>query len=381
MSHLESESMTIKRLEVALKKKNWQLLEYGISKAFELIKSETQILQPQQWANIAKKAESLNPPDELVKQLGEIVEHIISISNYEPSFEDESSLEQIKVVEPALKHVDITTHVRKVIPNSGSFAIVVDSYTSNDDTNTVFNFNHALNKCLIKEVDKIDIELMNNLAKLVKNSHKRCEELEGINKFITSCNQPGSIITTGLNVEVIKILCRFNIDYTHENLMKPETANFWKLYPLAGLPSVFHCKTCNTRIFIEKAGNIVLTACPNCSGMSYPALYNVDTPGFQIHPAVWYTAYNALADANNWLLVLQSDMSNKKMVLKLIMDVYSKSNNLKNVYIVSNNTQVGEFWKNRLEKTNSKVAVGPVYFSVDLFLKNTMKLSDINAST
>lgn len=381
MSHLESESMTLKRLEVALKKKNWQLLEYGISKAFELINSGIQIIHIQEWAKLGERAKSMDSSEPLMNQLSEITDRIIQNSNPMPDSETIKAIERNEITSINPVQIDTIKQVKKIISPNSSFAVVIDSIISNDDSNTVFKLHNAFNMPSIKDDNKIEIELLNNLAKLVKSSNRSYEELEGFDKFITSCGRAGTIITTGYNVEVIKILNKCKIDYALENLKKPETNDFWKLYPLAGLSSTFYCISCNTKVFIEKSGNITLAACPNCSSMCYPLLYNVDTPGHQSHPALWYTAYNSLTEANNWLLILQSDMSNKRLALKLIMDAYNKSNNLHNIHIVSSNTKIADYWKNKLGKVSSKATVGAVYFNVDLFLKNNTKISEVVACT
>lgn len=381
MSHLESESMTLKRLEVALKKKNWQLLEYGISKAFELINSGIHISHLQEWAYLGEKAKSINSSEPLINQLSEITDRIIQNSNPIPDSEAINTMGQGEITTINPIQSDVIRQAKKIISPGSSFAVVIDSLISKEEATAAFNLNNTLNKQPINNDSKIEIELLSNLAKLVKNSNRPYEELEGFDKFITSCNRAGTIITTGYNVEIIKILNKCKIDYALESLKKPETNDFWKLYPLAGLSSIFYCISCNTRVFIEKSGNITLAACPNCSCMCYPLLYNIDTPGYQSHPTLWYTAYNALIEANNWLLVLQSDMSNKRFALKLIMDAYNKSNNLHNIHIVSSNAKIADYWKNKLEKVSSNANIGAVYFNVDLFLKNNTKLSEVISCT
>jgi hypothetical protein len=372
MSYTESESMALKRLKVALKRSDWQLFEYGLTRTNELISSGAQMTEIQEWYRMYENSKAENIPQDLQKILGQIVESIApeqSTQQRTPTSFTQPASETQKLT-PA-KSITST----KIKTADTPFTVFYNSEISQDHFKTLTNLRLFLDNATINPDTQISTTLLSELSVLIHSLDKPNKELDGIEEFFKAYNNSGIIITTGIDSELINILEKNDIDYSIDNVKKPSSNKYWKIYPLGGLTSIFYCPSCKTRSYYHNEYNTVLATCNKCGKAAYPDIYitNIDNPTG--NPKTWYMSYEALANAGNWLLLSPPNVNQKTLSNHLLTESCGKAL-ANNVYIVSINSEIGGGWRNKIEETVSNCNVAPVCFNVEILFNNYIKLPD-----
>lgn len=372
MTYAESESMALKRLKVALKRKDWQMFDYGLTKIVELLNSGTTISEIQEWYKILDIAKSEKIPDDLLQKLSKTIESVLtptSTTHLATSASAETTINPVKYPSPKM------ASLAKARNPETSFVVYLDNLTTLDQITIVQKLRHNLNKMSLEPDVKLDLSLLSELSKLLKSLDKPYQELNGLETFLSSYPEPGVIITTSYDSEIIKILNRYNIDYSIDDIKKATTDHSWKIYPLGGLTSIYWCPTCNTRTFYQNSSYTVVSICKKCSSAAYPDLYPIASNNPSANPKLWYLAYEALINSANWLLISPPNINEKQVISQLISEACNQAI-IDNAYIVSNKSEIGTWWRNRLEETISNCNVAPVCFNVEILLNNYIKLPE-----
>lgn len=373
MTYAESESMALKRLKVALKRKDWQMFDYGLSRMVDLLNSGTKVSELQEWYKILDLAKTEKAPEDLAKKLAQIMESILAPPPAMPQAPTDSATTKTTVT-TKFTPPKIAPSAKVRTPDI-PFVICIDSITSTEQTNIIQKLRHNLNKIALEQDTKLDSGFLTELSKLLKSLDKSNQELNGLETFLNSYPEPGAIITTNLDSEVIKILNKFNIDYSIDDVKKSSTDRAWKIYPLGGLTSIFWCPSCNTRSFYPNSSNTVVSVCKKCSSAAYPDLYPIASNNPQANPKLWYRAYETLINSASWLLISPPNINEKQAIAQLISEACNQAI-IDNAYIVSNKSEVGTWWRNQLEENISNCNVAPVCFNVEILLNNYIKIPE-----
>ena len=406
MAYAESESMALKRLKVALKRKDWQFFEYGISRTNEMINSGTKISEIQQWYELLDTAKKENAPEAEIIKLSTIIEGILTPAQSnlhetkattEPEHQemlDERPVPSINVEvldyhnipdlvntytetitneEPDIYIADNQFTTESYTPMYVSSETIVDSTNeslltnieskkipltifinkniSSDQTKLIDSIRYDINK-LGNENDKnTDFKFLSTLSNLLVTLPREEEEIESLIKLLKTCPEPGVIITSCYSSTLTKLLLENNIDFSIDKVKEPQTTNYWKIYPLRGSSSIFWCPKCKNKTFYNNDEKTLVTTCNKCSEPAYPDLYSINANNPQTGPKSWYHAYAALTNSRNWLLVSPPKNTENEIIHDLISTALSNTE-LKQAYIVSNDSKTRDHWNNNFNKTN-----------------------------
>lgn len=372
MAYAESESMAIKRLKVALKRKDWQMFEYGLSRTIDLLSSGTNITEIQEWYKILDNAKAENAPEEPLKKLASIIESILTPGSAPsaPSDSSTKSSDTIKFTQPK-----ISAPMSIVKAPDIPFVIFLNGYINEEQTKIVEKLRYKMLQMSVEPEIKIEPDFLSGLSTLIAELDGSNQELNGLEELLNKYPKPGIIITTGYDSEIIKILKKNEINYSIEGVKKPSSDKHWKVYPLAGMSSIFWCPACNSKSFYHNFSQTVIATCKKCSAPAYPDLHLINTSHTQVNPKLWYMTYKILVNSANWLLISPPDASDNKPVSQLLLEACDKAV-IENAFIVSNKSEIGTWWRNKLEETNSNANVAPVCFNVEILYNNYIKIPE-----
>ncbi|MGD9580019.1 MAG: hypothetical protein AB7V50_01485 [Vampirovibrionia bacterium] len=409
MTYAESESMALKRLKVALKRKDWQFFDYGITRTHELIKSGTKISEIQQWYELLDTAKKENVPPEHTDKLSSIINNILTpaqtsqkdsepVLTAEPSYithrieptsinieeiEQESIIEEepeeIVFSEPEpeeepedyteqTSYIEENTEInfeessvneviqpeiisKPVIKRKNPLTIFINKEISSDQTIIIDTIKYYISK-LNFEYDQVkDLNFLSTLSNLLNKIEK--EEIGSLIKLIRNCNEPGVIITTSYSSQLTNLLTENDIDFEIEGIKEAKTDNYWKIHPLRGLTSIFWCPKCKNKTFYNNDDKTITTICSNCNEPAYPDLYAINSTTPDTNPREWYHSYQILTNSDSWLLVSPPKNTENKIIYDLLATASSNCK-LKYTYIVSNDSKTREHWEATLNETESQ---------------------------
>ena len=406
MAYAESESMALKRLKVALKRKDWQFFEYGISRTNEMINSGTKISEIQQWYELLDTAKKENAPEAEIIKLSTIIEGILTPAqsnihetkattepeHYEmleeqpvPSIEIEvldyhntpdsvnTYTETITQEEPNIYNannqfttenytsmyapsetiIDSTNEslLTKIESKKIPLTIFINKNISSDQTKLIDSIRYDINKLGNESAEHIDFKFLSTLSNLFVNIKKEEEEIENLIKLMKTCNEPGIIITSSYSSTLTNLLAENNIDFCIDKVKEPQTTSYWKIYPLRGSSSIFWCPKCKNKTFYNNDEKTLVTTCNKCYEPAYPDLYAINSNNPQTEAKSWYHAYAALSNSENWLLVSPPKNTENEIIYDLISTALSNTK-LNLAYIVSNDSKTRDHWNNNFNKTN-----------------------------
>ena len=372
MAYAESESMALKRLKVALKRKDWQMFEYGLSRTLDLLNSGTKISEIQEWYKILDSAKAEKIPEEQKQKLSSIIESILSPTGSPVTQSDSGT---ITTDTPAYKQKQISPQISLVKAADIPFILYINSIITPEQANAVRKIRHCLDKISVDPDSKIDSDFLPTLTNLLSSLKPNLQELNGLEDFLKSYKDSGVIITTGYDSEIINILERNELNYSIEGIKKCTAEKHWKIYTLGGLSSIYWCPKCGTHSFYINNEHAAVAVCSKCSQPAYPDLQIIDSYNPQVNPKLWYKSYQALTNSANWLLISPPNASEKEPISQLVLEACHHSI-IQNAYIVSNKSEIGTWWRNKLEETNTNANVAPVCFNVEILFNNYIKLPE-----
>lgn len=370
MSYTESESMAIKRLKVALKRQDWEMYEYGIIRTLELINSGIIISEIHEWHKVLEESKAEKAPTDLIGKLKTLIEAILAEKQeYAKSYEYKS---QPEIVQP----IDVNQEAKpKIITPNIPLTIFIDKIINIYETKAIKKMRDYLNRLSFEPDTKIDSSLLNEIAELIYKSEKDSAELKGLGELLKSYPGPGVIVTSSYSNEIITILKQNHIDFYIEGIHKPSSDTYWTVYPLAGLTSIFYCPACKTKSFYPEQIKSVLTTCNNCHSAAYADLYPVDTVEVLVNPRTWYLAYQALTSSTNWMLVSPPGVTEKPSIYNLLHEA-SLNTATSNTFIITESTELGNWWKNKIQENISGCNVTQPCFNIEIALKNYINTSN-----
>ena len=195
----ESESMTVKRISVALKKRDWELLREGISKTQEKYN------QGCAWENLAEWQELLtlgkieNMPQDLWNYFSGLINNILESCKTEV-FEENST--EVPLYCEEQKEFEVQ---KQSFPK---LAIFYNKQTEPAYASAIKKHKITLNNLIYDHVKYApEPGWFEELSKLINNLDKPISEISALLSLINLSKKAGSIITTGTGLRFSKKSC------------------------------------------------------------------------------------------------------------------------------------------------------------------------------
>ena len=421
----ETETMTIKRIEVAIKKRDWSLLSEGLVKIREKFEINHRWEHNEQWRELLLQAEEAKLPDELWRSFCSTVSKILGddvfttpqeeqrkqisfdkkvfTSSYQhpSSIAEEGLKEQLK--ERQLSFSEPNKKEEIVISTSFSGEEKSQEFVKSDFSENAFKDNVAI--FYNEDVENSDIDLIsayrNGLNLILDKKSNEYFPLktwfESLSYLVSSLNKPntqmieflnaiknvkvnGSIISAGYSSSVIQTMLKLGINFNISGFKESDKSeNYFKYIPLGGVVNSYVCSSCGSKSL--KTGShfdAVIGCCKKCAGMIYPDIYDINSCYSTSSPKFWYTALNSLLNSKVWVLI-NPPYQSKLQVEDFLAYAISIASNLQRVYIISK-AEIGSHWKYQIEENHSSVKVNDQYSSVSMFIEDFNSI-ELNKTT
>lgn len=381
----ESETMTIKRLEVALRKEDWQLLKDGAYKLHEKFHSGHNFEYIDDLKQILYTVESSSskiPPDITDILKATIKEIVVKYSDDElPSFspsvtqtqetavnnyEEELNLfypkddvqEEVQI--PAVQEnlfsepaVENTFEAAQQMPApslySGGARLKDEVVLYYDDAETKIDFaeikeyRNNLNYLFSKNPQTTDFAILRVIAWINQNINLPIVGMDEVLSAMANIEGKVSLLTTSQSANIIKVLEANNIDFMIPFVKKAKNEeNFYDLIPMLGLSNIFVCSSCNNR-FLSHCDTLSVQ-CPHCSSSAFPDLYAINSYNPDCNPIFWHRAFARLVKARVWVLINPPLDQDKEIVFDLLKTAYAASLP-ERIYVHSGDSDKREFYK------------------------------------
>lgn len=415
----ESETMTIKRLEVALRKEDWQLLKDGAYKLhekfhsghkFEYIDDLKQVLYtvesnaskiPPDITDILratikeiivkysddevpflKQEDPSNPPSgHLISHEEELnllypreeetinpprQESLFSENTMQNTFEAAQQMAQASQGEiqtyssPSL-HNDSSSSFGDSIRLKDEVALFYDDTETKIDFSEIKDYRNNLNYLFSKNPQTTDFAILRVIAWINQNVNLPIVGMDEVLSAMANIEGKVSLLTTSQSANIIKALESNNIDYMIPFVKKAKNEeNFYDLIPMLGLSNIFVCSSCNNR-FLSHADALSLQ-CPHCSSSAFPDLYAINSYNPDCNPIYWHRAFARLVKARVWVLINPPLDQDKEIVFDLLKTAYSASLP-ERIYIHSADSDKREFYKRAFININPQCDIKAHYAS------------------
>lgn len=334
----ESESMAIKRLTVALNKRNWELFDQGIKKIEEMFLTGQNWIDTVGWQELTNLAESDYIPPNLWEKFSKLATDILKSID---SRADETTL-------PAYK----TEQNRTNGLYNNQIAIFYNQVTEPIYSASIKKHRVTLNNLMYNNTKYTpEPKWFEDLTRLINNLDKPNTELTGFLSLISMCKNPGTIVTSSYDSNIIKNFVKSNIEFFIPDIkISANQENSWEILPLGGLSCCYICTNCKHRTMKTGFTNrTIVGSCSRCSNASYPDVYDISEEKPEVNPKIWYQSFNKLCQSKIWVLINPPAYNEQPTIRELIKDAALLSKT-EEIFIVSPGNEVGKWWKTVLGK-------------------------------
>lgn len=412
----ETETMTLKRIEVAIKKRDWTLLSEGLVKIREKFDINHKWEHYEQWRELLLQAEEAKLPEELWRSFCSIVSKILGSDvivmpeeqstqvsldqrerTFSSAFQKQSSLsenvkkqidgqQQLSFNKPEKKEeIIISTSfpvkeelkepirmINNSVGNSlnDSIAIFYNEDIDANELNLISSYRSELNLIIDKNSGYFPQKSwFDNLSYLVNFLNKPNAQMIELLQGIKDIQVRGSIISAGYSPSVVQTMLKLGISFSIPGFKESDKFEHgFKYIPLSGLVNSYICPACGSKSL--KTGShfdVVIGCCKKCAGMMYPDIYDINSSLASSSPKVWYTAFHSLVNSKVWVL-LNPPYHVKTQVEDFLSYSINEASILKAVYIISKSLESSSYWKHLIEEKNPSVIVKNNYQSVSSFM-------------
>ena len=432
----ESESMTIKRLEVALRKKDMQLLKDGAYKLhekfhtghrFEFISELEQILKYVQEHDIAQEIKEILCPtieeilapdstnlniqnnasqmsqeqtqpdtsaacgqeiqsnaiikDEDIKLQGRAYEeYMASLTQKEPVMFEESFAENehqnLNTTEPFEK---IKTPA--IEPKADNILLFYDDNSADINYNEIKNYRNRLNNLFSMHNSEDDYSLLREIAALNNIVDTKIYDIDKVFAMLKTSKSNVSFVTTSQSQELTKILCdkkiNFEIPYVQKIAQEENNSASFSFIPMLGLSNIFVCSHCNLRsLKTDFCTKTLSVQCPNCDSAAFPDLYAINSYNPDCNPIFWHRAFGAFVKSKIWIIINPPLDENKEVIFDFVKTACECSTPDK-IYLFSKENDKKEFYINMLAKMLPSAAIRTDFSNMEqlcaLYIREQMR--------
>ena len=378
----ESESMTIKRLEVAIRKKDMNLLKDGAYKLHEKFHTGHRFEFLSELEQILEYVKTSDIPLEVTEILCPTIEEILNSGNIqdEPQTQIELRDEDIKLQgeayenymaqqgmqieekdpEPKLSEIQDFEHFQNVQPvqtfkevpvEEDKILLFYDDNSQDINYNEIKNYRNRLNMLFASQNNQDDYNLLKEIAVLNNLVDTKILDVDKALNMLKTLKSDVSFVTTSQSQELTKILVEKEINFDIPFVKKinnntNETRNKFDFIPMLGLSNIFVCSNCNSRSLKTDFSTKTLSVqCPNCDSAAFPDLYAINSYNPDCNPIFWQRAFRAFVQSNIWIIINPPLDENKEIIFDFIKTV-SECSKPKRVYLFSKENDKREFYKN-----------------------------------
>ncbi|MDD3013339.1 MAG: hypothetical protein PHC34_06510 [Candidatus Gastranaerophilales bacterium] len=332
----EQEPMAIKRIEVALKKRDWTLFKQGIIKISSMHESGVRWSDTDGWLELMNQAESDYIPPDLWEEFSGLTKSIIE------SIDDETINNPLPVYE------EVTEETLPV--SQDKIAIFYNQDIDLIQTSAIKKHKITLNNIMYNDSKYTpEPKWFEDLSRLVNNLDKPSSDMSGFLSLISLYKNSGTIITASYDANIVKNLVKSNIEFSLPNIKQIHgTDNHWEIYPLGGLCCSYICSKCGIRsVKTEFNSKTIVGSCSKCAGATYPDIVDISSETAEVNPKIWWGAFKRLSQASVWVLINPPSYNEKPLIKDLLKEA---AINTEKIYIVTPSFEVSEWWKNKLSK-------------------------------
>jgi hypothetical protein len=350
MNYPESETLSIKRLKVAIEKRNWELFERGLVKAKEIKSSGYKFKSPDLWQELLLWSESEDIPPTLWDKFSDFVE---SVS------ESATADKQNSVIENAIS-VEGSSLINKDV------VIVYNQFLDKNILSQVRKYRINLNN-VIYNSSKFNFEhkWIEELSRLISEFDKQNDELRGFISLASLFKGGGAIITNSYSNLILKMLSKSGINFIYPGIKHElNQKNSWEFYALGGSVNSFICSSCGNKFLKTDFSSRTLAECCNkCSGPMYPNIACIGEDHSEVYPQVWYNSFNRLVSSKMWI-VINPPSHNEQISFKNLLVDAARNSAVEEIYVISNKYETFDWWRSKLANNIRSTEIKGNYTSI-----------------
>lgn len=407
----ESESMTVKRLEIALRKMDLQLLKTAGYKLHEKFHSGHKFQYTSELRQILKYVENEKIDEEIKQLVVSTINEILQKNNesaaqntqkvqeYKQSqiFEEEDdkaySVPPIYTDSPIEQEQEVSSD--GLIPDdvvnyntAGSFAAQMPKieyeqpYSTNSKLSDVFVYyeekNCEIDSRLINEYKKAIAsnaptnEVLNQIKTVLNILNSDLSNLNKILSTLSTIKNKVNFSTSSMNSNLLARFEENSIKYKIPSIFENYAHGSWNFLPIFGQTSVFECTTCGNKFLNRNFEQRSLTMyCDKCSEPSFPQL-NLSNflDGF-----VLQNTFDALLNSKIWVLINPPFVSDKLENLQIqnLFSLAYKNSTPERIYILTQDADKKEFYKQMFYEINENCGIKSNYLTDENFCEDFIK--------
>ncbi len=372
----ESESMTIKRLEVAIRKKDMHLLKDGAYKLHEKFHTGHKFEFLSQLEQILQYIKSSEIPEEITDILCPTIEEILNAQGaknevqpqivvkdeniklqgaaydeYMAQQEAQKEPEEFKDLTDAsdFVHFETPQPVKNIQNKAEDILFFYDDNSTDIDYTQIKNYRNKLNNLFSSQDHQNDYNLLQEIAVLNNIVDTKIFDIDKILSMLKTSKNNISFVTTSQSQEITKILTEKEINFEIPFVKKidkadDENQNVFDFIPMLGLSNIFVCSNCNSRnLKTDFSTKTLSVQCPNCDSASFPDIYAINSYNPDCNPLFWQRAFKAFVKSGIWIIVNPPLDENKEIIFDFIKTA-AECSKLKRIYLFSKENDKREFY-------------------------------------
>lgn len=403
----ESESMTIKRLEVALRKKDMHLLKDGAYKLHEKFHTGHRFEFTPELEQILNYVKDNDIPDEIKEILCPTIEEILSQDSYGNSPDSRLQTPQNPSNTPGeitLREEDIklqgqayedylasrgqnTSHQKEADKQprketitlrqearQGDVLVFYDDNSRDISHNEIKNYRNKLNNLFSMQNHDGDYNLLRDIATLNNIVDTKVFDIDKVIAMLKTSKSNVSFVTTSQSQELTKILCNMGIDFSIPYVKNSADENTkFNFIPMLGLSNIYVCSHCNSRSLKTDFSTKTLSVqCPNCDSAAFPDLYAINSYNPDCNPIFWHRAMKAFIKSKIWIIVNPPLDENKEIIFDFIKTA-SECSTPEKIYIYTKENDKKEFYTNLFAKTLPNTQLYKDFFNIEELCANYIR--------
>lgn len=397
----ETEIMTIKRIEVALRKLDFKLLKDGAYKLHEkfhsgyrfefvdilkdlfttisknenipseikglLLPTIEDILNKQQETLPSIQTQNQTPLKDTVESQRQTIEPFktfdpIAIpSSYETQQINQAEILNIEEEKPLVENVieqNVIAQNNIKFEKPATISVFYGAQNSKEQEERIYQY-----KKIISENAKVN-ELADLTYKIVSCENIDITDLSLILNVLKQKNNEVNLLTNSKSEKMVKVLEDSGLDWSLFDFTKEKKKV--KFYPVLGLNGLFKCKKCKREHFEIWDETMPLSLlCPNCkSPMFIDFAYSNDLD-LSINMEYYNSSICALTESKIWLLVNPPVFD--KIIIDMLKSALKISKIVEEIYIVSPSVEILDKYKSVFYSTGKNVKIDTTGTSLNNF--------------
>ncbi len=424
----EGEDMTVKRLYVALKRGDEQLLKMGAHKLHEKYYSGFEFKMFDELKDILNRLNEQRVPNDIKDLLTRTITNILNGVKPEypttPAAETQEQKLQIKSENQTIQ-TPLGPIQAQTAQNSSTNTIqLTPQYETREEQyrpqeNTPYTASPAMttaasmpmvtpaptvqpvkdiivfyddkagfidydkNKLYRHELNECELNRESNPIKTaahVKSAvDTRVDELKDV--FYSLKNLQGNIdfITSSKSAEILNMFSEFNIKFAVSGIEQRAYDTKTMVYPLFGLSNIFVCPKCGKKeCFTDKENRVLSLQCPNCTSSMLPDVYEAKDFDSTATPYNWLRALTAMAKTGTWVLINPPLGSSRALTCEFLRTALTACKP-KKVCIVSKDTAIKEYYRQMIRETVENCEVKSEFANTEMLLGELTKDATLQA--